>query len=135
KGENYHVTICSEVLEHLIDPRAMLLALRQVTRSDGFCIITVPNGLGAFESSVRLRRRYDTSRLRKLYHRLRVPIRMLRGRPPPRPPAASDSPVATLNAESGHVQFFRWVPLLLLIEEAGFAIEAHRGRTLLCGPF
>ena len=65
KRERYSVTLCSVVLEHLADPLAMLISLRQLTRSDGLCIITVPNGRGAFETSVRFRRWYDASPVRR----------------------------------------------------------------------
>ena len=35
--------MCTEVIEHIPDPRALLLELRRVVRPDGFIIVTIPN--------------------------------------------------------------------------------------------
>src|SRR3954462_3152045 len=51
-GEKYDAVICSEVLEHLHDPGALLNVLHQSLADGGKLIVTVPNGKGPRESFV-----------------------------------------------------------------------------------
>ena len=51
-GETYDAVICSEVLEHLQDPGALLKVLHQSLKPDGKLIVTVPNGKGPRETLV-----------------------------------------------------------------------------------
>ena len=51
-GEKYEAVICSEVLEHLNDPGALLRVLHQTLADNGKLIVTVPNGKGPRESFV-----------------------------------------------------------------------------------
>jgi 2-polyprenyl-3-methyl-5-hydroxy-6-metoxy-1,4-benzoquinol methylase len=51
-GERYDAVICSEVLEHLTDPGALLNVLYASLKEDGKLIVTVPNGRGPRESFV-----------------------------------------------------------------------------------
>lgn len=51
-GETYDAVICSEVLEHLQDPGALLSVLYQSLAPNGKLIVTVPNGHGPRESFV-----------------------------------------------------------------------------------
>ncbi|MBN9385224.1 MAG: methyltransferase domain-containing protein [Chitinophagaceae bacterium] len=51
-GERYDAVICSEVLEHLTDPGALLKVLYASLKEDGKLIVTVPNGSGPRESFV-----------------------------------------------------------------------------------
>jgi SAM-dependent methyltransferase len=48
-GERYDAVICSEVLEHLTDPGALLKVLYATLKEDGKLIVTVPNGQGPRE--------------------------------------------------------------------------------------
>ncbi len=51
-GERYDAIVCSEVLEHLDDPGALLLVLRESLTDNGKLIVTVPNGRGPREMLV-----------------------------------------------------------------------------------
>lgn len=51
-GEKYDAVICSEVLEHLNDPGALLQVLSASLAPNGRLIITVPNGNGPRETFV-----------------------------------------------------------------------------------
>jgi SAM-dependent methyltransferase len=51
-GEKYDAVICSEVLEHLNDPGALLKTLYESLTDDGKLIVTVPNGMGPRETFV-----------------------------------------------------------------------------------
>lgn len=48
-GQTYEAVICSEVLEHLNDPGALLRVLYQTLAPKGKLIVTVPNGAGPRE--------------------------------------------------------------------------------------
>jgi SAM-dependent methyltransferase len=134
-GRRYSLVICSEVLEHLDAPGEMLRKLHEVTRSDGVLIVTVPNGYGAYEMSVRLHRWYQTSAIGPLYRRVKSVLRRDRHTDHAAPVGDVDECGGTLNHESGHVQFFTWTGLRRLFRENHWKIDRHEGRTLLCGPF
>jgi len=48
-GERYKAVVCSEVLEHLDEPHALLEVLYELLTDDGILIVTVPNGYGPRE--------------------------------------------------------------------------------------
>lgn len=48
-GEVFDVIICSEVLEHLHDPSALIQVLYHLLKPNGRLIVTVPNGYGPRE--------------------------------------------------------------------------------------
>lgn len=48
-GESFNAVVCSEVLEHLHEPRQLLVTIRQLLRPNGVLIVTVPNGSGPRE--------------------------------------------------------------------------------------
>ncbi|MBS1745947.1 MAG: methyltransferase domain-containing protein [Bacteroidetes bacterium] len=52
EGEKYDAIICSEVLEHLSNPDALLEVLNKSLTQNGKLLITVPNGKGPRESLV-----------------------------------------------------------------------------------
>src|SRR5215207_3613525 len=49
KSPPYDMVILSEVLEHLSEPRFLLLAAIEHLNKNGIIIVTVPNGYGEFE--------------------------------------------------------------------------------------
>lgn len=49
QGQTFDVVICSEVLEHLQQPAALLKVLHQSIKPEGILIVTVPNGSGPRE--------------------------------------------------------------------------------------
>ena len=51
-GEKYDAIVCSEVLEHLSDPGALLRVLHASLADNGKLIVTVPNGNGPREALV-----------------------------------------------------------------------------------
>ena len=52
-GRSFDAVICSEVLEHVYEPTSILLAVRAVLKQDGLLVVTVPNGYGPSEASIK----------------------------------------------------------------------------------
>jgi len=141
-GRQFDVVICSEVLEHVDDPREFLTAVRPLVRSSGALILTTPNGYGSYEwlsSAERCFRRLGLHQLlRWIFWNGRSAARRMRRLPVPSRPLealTSASDAGFLNVESGHVQFFSAGRLEALFEQAGFHVLSRRARTFLCGPY
>ena len=130
----FDLVIASEVLEHVDDPVDFLRSLRdRLANENGRVLVTTPNGFGPFELSTAADRimhgpvlggvsRATSGTLRKLKHRLV-------GAPD------VDAARATANtfAVSPHINFFTLADVEVIAAAAGFAIERHRSRTLVCG--
>lgn len=123
EARTFDVVICSEVLEHLHDPRGFLASLRRLVRPGGAVIVTTPNGYGAFEMLRRLERVLRRLGIHQLLRRI------VRG------DGAAAADPGFLNCDSVHVQFFRVRALQPLFRQSGFRVVARRSRTLLCGPY
>jgi 2-polyprenyl-3-methyl-5-hydroxy-6-metoxy-1,4-benzoquinol methylase len=52
QGNTFDAIICSEVLEHLHQPSALLKVLYQSLKATGILIVTVPNGVGPREALI-----------------------------------------------------------------------------------
>ena len=113
----YDVVILSEVLEHLREPRSLLLAGMERLSKDGIIIVTVPNGYGEFEIDSWL---FRTFRLQRIVDAL----------------ARNGNQVvaATDNHESGHVQFFTRRQLRRLFAECSLSVFSAGAASFLAGP-
>ena len=136
----FDLIICSEVLEHLYQPKEFLCALRRMVRPDGALIITTPNGYGSYEMLCRLQRGLEKlgvdQVLRGIVHahrRSRDIVLHDGGQQIGTAPISETT--GFLNVESGHVQFFRVGVLTKLFGDSGFRVRERRARTLLCGPY
>ena len=112
----FHVTILSEVLEHLEEPADMLRQASVLLDKEGVLIVTVPNGYGEFEMDSSL---FRVLRLQKLADRVA---------------RRRDVLAATDNSESGHVQFFTRSRLSELFKASGLVIIAEAAGSFLAGP-
>ena len=136
----FDLVVCSEVLEHLYQPKEFLCALRRMVRPNGALIITTPNGYGSYEMLCRLHRGLKKvgvdQVLRGLVHAHR---RSRATAPHDGCQQLGVLPVSETtgfwNVESGHVQFFSAGVLSELFGESGFLLRERRARTLLCGPY
>jgi SAM-dependent methyltransferase len=117
KAAPYDVVILSEVLEHLREPRSLLLAGLAHLSKDGIIIVTVPNGYGEFEIDSWL---FRTFRLQSIVDAL----------------AGNGNQVvaATDNHESGHVQFFTRRRLRRLFAECSLSVFREGAASFLAGP-
>lgn len=112
-GQKYDAVICSEVLEHLQNPGALLEVLYQTLADNGKLIITVPNGKGPRETFVTkpvLRMRAQNSWL----WRSVVAIKKSMG--------YTGTTVQSAADNLDHVQFFSKRDLERLSGQHGFAI-------------
>jgi SAM-dependent methyltransferase len=117
----FDVIICSEVLEHVHEVDSFLSAIIEKLRSGGILIVTVPNGRGPFEiQSWVWRHLFENALAQKA-------IALLRRR--------NGAPKGFLNRDSGHVNFFRFGPLVNRLKNAGLELLEYEGRTFLAGPF
>jgi len=132
EGLSFDVVVCSEVLEHLHDPRDFLVKLRRLLRLGGAAIITTPNGYGSFEMLRRLEALLNRVGVHQTLRRLVAAGRAL-GRRVRSPEASPCS--GFLDYHSVHVQFFRLKRLESLFRQSGLQVAERRARTLLCGPY
>lgn len=86
----YDLIVCSNILEHMREPRSLLYNMKKLLRERGVLYIGLPNGYGVFEMQNMVPRLlYKTGWGRRLVTRLQ-----------------NGNIKDTLNIESQHVQFF-----------------------------
>lgn len=117
KMNPFEVVILSEVLEHMTEPRTLLVESAKHLAEDGVVIITVPNGYGEFEIDSRL---FQLLRLQNIVDRL----------------AKNNSEViaSTDNHASGHVQRFTRRRLQRLFRECSLSVFREGAASFLAGP-
>jgi len=114
----YDVVILSEVLEHLSEPRSLLLAGLEHLKQNGVIIVTVPNGYGEFE--------IDSWLFRML--RLQRVVDVIAKN-------SNQVTAGTDNHDSGHVQFFTRRQLRRLFAECSLSVASEGAASFLAGPF
>lgn len=107
-GEKFSAIICSEVLEHLAQPEALLETLVQMLKPGGQLIITVPNGFGPREMLITKPVQWLHQQKPGLAHRL-MRFKQTLG---------YSGLTAQSNAENlTHLQFFSWKSLQSLARQ------------------
>jgi len=112
-GEKYDAVICSEVLEHLNDPGALLKVLASSLAEKGKLIITVPNGEGPRETFVTkpvLRMRQKNNWMWKSVQKMKQSM------------GYSGTTVQSAADNLDHIQFFSRKDLEVLSKKHGFVI-------------
>lgn len=109
----YDAIICSEVLEHLAEPYALLLILHRCLKENGVLIATVPNGRGPRELFVTRPVQYLLRKNNFLSRSLKK-FKNLLGYTGQTQQSSAD--------DLTHLQFFTVRTLKLLAERSGFAI-------------
>ena len=112
-GETYNAVICSEVLEHLNDPGALIEVLYQTLAEGGKLIVTVPNGRGPRETFVTKPVLRMRSRNNWMWHSV-VKIKKAMG--------YSGTTVQSAADNLDHIQFFSKQDLEQLSRKHGFRI-------------
>lgn len=128
-GQSFDAVICSEVLEHSYDPMSILSAVHAVLKHDGILIVTVPNGYGPWEVSMKAARKLrglilSNEHITSLYTSLSQYIV---------PREADIQSVNTGGEGSSHVQFFTKKSLTRLFETTGFKIINSGSSDFLSG--
>ena len=119
ESSSFDIVICSEVLEHLEEPDMMLRELKRVLKSDGLCIITIPNGYGPKEIEGRI------YKVLKGFFDVLYSLRSGKKR--------SEHVKDSFNT-SPHIQFFTYKTFKDLVERCGFCIVKSENRRFLGGP-
>ena len=117
KTKPFDVVILAEVLEHMTEPRRLLLDSAKHLSEDGIVIVTVPNGYGEFEIDSRF---FQLFRLQRLVDALAK--------------SGRETVAATDNHESGHVQSFTRRRLRRLFAECSLAVFREGSASFLAGP-
>lgn len=116
-AQTFEIVILSEVLEHTLDPAALLAESARRLKLGGVLIVTVPNGYGEFEIDSWL---YRTLRLQRL-------IDAVASR-------RSEVVASTDNQADGHVQFFTRRRLLRLFADCGLTVISQSASSIFSGP-
>jgi 2-polyprenyl-3-methyl-5-hydroxy-6-metoxy-1,4-benzoquinol methylase len=117
KAGRFEVVILAEVLEHMTEPRRLLMESAKHLSEDGIVIVTVPNGYGEFELDSRF---FQFFRLQRLVDALAK--------------SGRETVAATDNPESGHVQSFTRRRLRRLFVECSLAVFREGSASFLAGP-
>lgn len=117
RDQPFDVVILSEVLEHLEEPGALLLASAEHLSEEGIMIVTVPNGYGEFEIDSWV---FGTLRLQRIIDAVAN--------------SSKEVMAATDNQESGHVQFFTRRRLRRLFADCSLSVFREGAASLLAGP-
>jgi len=127
----FDLIVCSEVLEHLHEPRPLVAAITEKLAPSGLLFVTVPNGFGLreiggrFERFLRERCGLDTV-LRSLRQRLEG-LGMAS--------AAAKYAMHTSNPEQGHVQKFTRSQMTRLLESEHLRIVDWRNSFVILSVF
>lgn len=109
----YDVIICSEVLEHLVEPAKVLLQIFRMLKPNGIALITVPNGKGP-------RERFITKPIQKLRKNGGFLWKVTNGI---KATLGYKGTTIQSNATSlEHIQFFSLSSLHALAKDCGFQI-------------
>lgn len=112
-GQTFDAVICSEVLEHLSQPSALLKVLHQSIKPEGILIVTVPNGAGPRELLVTrpvLKMREQNGIAWKMVQKLKGGL------------GYNGTTVQSAASNLDHIQFFKRNDLRRLSEENNFRI-------------
>lgn len=120
---NFDIIICSEVLEHVLNPKEFILLLKSRLRSNGIIIFTVPNGYSWFELEKFLYWKMGFKYPIKILTKLRlIPVRR------------EFLPLITLKKDDKHVQFFTHKKLTSLFQKTNLRIVSSAKSTVFGGP-
>jgi SAM-dependent methyltransferase len=127
----FDLIVCSEVLEHLREPRALLASIREKLAPGGSVFITIPNGYGLREIGGRgerlLRERCRLDRpldaLRRILGRVGMPS------------APEKYEMHTSNPDQGHVQKFTRRRIIDLLHAEGLELSTWRNSFVILSVF
>ena len=108
--KKFDVIICSEVLEHLVDPTIILKKLNKSLCTDGILLGSVPNGYGLTEIEKFLIHKLGIyAFLKRIYYLFKK--------------KKGTKKKVPFNYESGHIQFFRIKVLKKIFDKASMRVN------------
>ncbi len=113
ESEQYDLIICTEVLEHLEKPEALVRSAYSILKPGGTMIVTVPNGYGPRESLMTKPMQWM---MRKGHTDKLVKIKKAFG--------YTHATAQSSNPDLTHLQFFTRKSLFALMENTGFNLMA-----------
>jgi|CXWL01.1.fsa_nt_gi SAM-dependent methyltransferase len=119
----FDLVIASEVIEHVEEPEAFLVCLKNCLTENGKIILTLPNGYGPFEVVSFIE---TVMQLSGIYSLLLTIKKKLCG------VSMIIGSVDTL-AISPHINFFSYQEIRKIIKNCGLEILKYQPRTFLCG--
>ena len=126
----FDLVIASEVLEHVEDPEAFLVALKGHLNDGGHILLTVPNGYGPFELAAFAE---NIIRILWLFPLMRASYRVLTGRRPLFPGEDPNAMGHDTLAVTPHINFFSNRELERLFLRSGLGVVDYKSRTFICG--
>lgn len=110
-NEKFDLIICSEVLEHLEDPKSFVLTLYSHIKENGALVVTVPNGYGPRELFVTKPMQWLS---RNNFDRPLIKFKKILG--------YANATKQSSNPDLTHIQFFSSRSLNKLLREPGFKL-------------
>ncbi|HSD10853.1 MAG TPA: class I SAM-dependent methyltransferase [Candidatus Binatia bacterium] len=127
----FDLIVCSEVLEHLVEPRPLVAAMRDKLAPAGLVFVTIPNGYGLREIGGRIE---QFLRRRCGLDRLLVGLRRVLGRTG-MPSAEEKYEMHTSNPDQGHVQKFTRRAIVDLLEAEGLEVSDWQNSFVILSVF
>ena len=139
--QDFHIVICSEVLEHIQRPHELLEAISKVLCDEGLLLVTVPNGLGYYELESVLWRSIQRhpaieralytmeDRFWRVFASKEIGSRRSQEYEPERLKLTQ----STLNPDEKHYQSFWLSSIVRLLETHGFKVIRRQNGTLMGG--
>ncbi len=136
--EQFHIVICSEVLEHLEKPDELLKEMKDVLVDGGLLLITVPNGYGYFEFESIFYERYPKFVSYIDLCQQAVVERygsksLLKRHKIERSPEYCNASCSSLDEETIHCNKFTSRNIKQLLRSSGYKIIEFKSRTFLAG--
>jgi len=126
--KKYDVIICSEVLEHLKNPREGLLAMKSMLKTDGLILVTIPNGYGPFEWEVFIFLKLGIWKIMKLIDHLLLSSTLAKR-------SSGKNPIRmTNNPDSKHIQFFSLEKFSKLLKSCELLMDKKHKSCVFAGP-
>ena len=126
ENEKFDAVVCSEVLEHLNNPEALVTNFRNLLKPDGTVVVTVPNGWGPRELLVTRPSQILLSGNSILSRALQVVKGALH---------YTGNNLQTSARHLDHVQFFTLRALQNLAQTSGFRITRRRAGNFIDNTF
>lgn len=108
-NDEFDLIVCTEVLEHLTNPKELVASAYRLLKPEGIFIVTVPNGYGPREALMTKPMQWM---MRKGYGNTLVKIKRLFG--------YKHATMQSSNPDLTHIQFFTRTSLNKLLMDAGF---------------